>query len=486
MNLSRIFANAFARRLAYVAVALLLAWMGVGSVRAEVFPPTACPNSGSTMCDQGQAYADAIRMANTMCPSNGMITCEKGAHPNCGQGPRASLSGKSYIGSVTCTDDRYRAFPNYSAGQAWFQNTCAQRASQTHQGPPIPTSGSGTTFQPGSIDCHNGCARTSLPNEDGTWTSSYSAGTVCTVEQLAKDCSAMGYITTFYGCQPPPPKCSANQTKNPVTGKCDDACPKGMHADAQGACVKDENECPAGNVRSPEGACLPGDGQCAAGEARRENGTCGKDSDGDGKADDDDDDDSNDSKKDSFSGGDNCNSPPVCNGNPILCGQARIQWRIECNTRSNVNIAGGTCGAQPTCTGEKCNAMEYSQLIMQWRTACALEKGSSGGAPGGTDDTAQYLANQRKADVTDANDLAGHGDGHDGVTEDSIWEKYAPGDFNPSMFGGGSPGQCSFTTSLELMGHPIELPAEFWVLAGMIGWLTVAGAYIWLAVTLGK
>lgn len=28
----------------------------------------------------------------------------------------------------------------------------------------------------------------------------------------------------------------------------------------------------------------------------------------------------------------------------------------------------------PVCTGEKCDAMEYTSLLMQWRTACATEK----------------------------------------------------------------------------------------------------------------
>ncbi len=58
-----------------------------------------------------------------------------------------------------------------------------------------------------------------------------------------------------------------------------------------------------------------------------------------------------------------------------MCGQARIQWRIDCNTRKNLTVTGGRgCGMDPPiCTGEKCDALEYAQLLQQWRTACATE-----------------------------------------------------------------------------------------------------------------
>ena len=105
----------------------------------------------------------------------------------------------------------------------------------------------------------------------------------------------------------------------------------------------------AGSI--PDGKCLPGDGQCAAGEVRGPDGTCKKDGDGDGQPDDPGD-------KDTFAGGDDCSVPPSCGGSPIMCGQARIQWRIDCNTRKNRNIAGGTCNTMPVCTGE--SAMRWS------------------------------------------------------------------------------------------------------------------------------
>lgn len=153
-----------------------------------------------------------------------------------------------------------------------------------------------------------------------------------------------------------------------------------MVEDANGLCKPKGNECPAGQIKSPDGSCLPGDGQCAEGEVRGKDGTCKKDSDDDGEPDEGEDD-------GKFSGGDDCNAPPQCSGDNIMCGQARIQWRIDCNTRKNRNVSGGTCGAMPICTGEKCDALEYSSLLQQWRTACHLE--TLLGRQGGTGDGQQ-------------------------------------------------------------------------------------------------
>lgn len=126
------------------------------------------------------------------------------------------------------------------------------------------------------------------------------------------------------------------------------------------------------------------------GEARGKDGTCKRDDNNDGMPDEEEeegDSDNKDGKK--FSGGDGCDSPPTCSGDAIMCGQARIQWRIECNTRNDAKVGGGACGAGgvPICTGKNCNAVEYAQLVQQWRTACAVEKlagNGTGEQPGWT------------------------------------------------------------------------------------------------------
>lgn len=333
---------------------------------------------------------------------------------------------------------------------------------------------------------------TYMLNADGDTSTRSPSGAICA---NTKDNCGVGF---FYNvlmnvCQPFAPECKEGEVlKNGVCEREPD-CPEGMVAVQGGTagavrsgelyCKPAETECPAGNIKAPSGQCLPGEGQCAAGEAKKKDGTCGKDGNNDGVPDDEDDDEENDTTKETFSGGDSCDAPPSCNGGPIDCGMARIQWRIDCNTRKNVNISGGSCAAVPICTGEKCNAMEYAQLIQTWRGTCALEKlaNAEGSTPGNNDDLIDHLKAQRDAEIGGANASAGQGDGHEGVEEDGIWSENVGEDFNPNLFGGGTPGSCSFSAELELMGHPIELPAQFWTLAAMIGWLTVACAYVWVA-----
>jgi len=207
-----------------------------------------------------------------------------------------------------------------------------------------------------------------------------------------KNCSLMGdgyyWNALLKVCEPPQGKCPGGTRPNSL-GKCaPEPCPDGMAQQVDGTCKNKDNECPAGQVKSPDGKCLPGEGQCAAGEARGKDGTCKRDSNNDGEPDEGEEEGEGpdgEKIKESFGGGDDCSAPPSCSGSPILCGMTRIQWRIDCNTRKNRNIAGGSCAAMPVCTGEKCDAVEYSGLLMQWRTACALEKlagqGSASGQP---------------------------------------------------------------------------------------------------------
>lgn len=176
----------------------------------------------------------------------------------------------------------------------------------------------------------------------------------------------------------PKNECPEGQTM--VRGECkikEDECPRGKVLDADGKCVVERNECPAGKIKGPDGSCVDDPkNQCPPGKVKGADGTCKNDADGDGNADDD------DPNNKSFSGGDDCQVPPACSGDPIACGQARIQWRIECNTRKNRNISGGSCDAMPVCAGEKCDALEYAQLLQTWRTACAVEKLKMSGPAG--------------------------------------------------------------------------------------------------------
>ncbi len=206
----------------------------------------------------------------------------------------------------------------------------------------------------GSSVCHKNCTVLLYPNADDTgWTGVH--GEVS--QQCAWGLEGLLDCTTYAGTgavwsvirqaciRPSPPDCAPNETKNPVTGACSPSCPSGQMVNVDGYCTPEGETCPPGQAKGPDGSCVDGTG-CFGGMACGADGTCKPEG-----------------EDEYFSGGDICQQPPACAGSPILCGSARIQWRIDCNTRRNVNISGGQCNAVPLCTGEKCNAMEYVILI---------------------------------------------------------------------------------------------------------------------------
>ena len=281
------------------------------------------------------------------------------------------------------------------------------------------------------------------------------------------------------GCEyPEPEECPTGQIKNAAGNCVDNKCPNGMVEGPAGTCINEKNECPAGEVKSPTGACLPGEGQCAAGEARGKDGTCKRDSDGDGTPDNEDDDPNNDDESESFSGGDNCNSPPSCSGSPIMCGQARIQWRIECNTRRNRNITGGTCDSMPICTGDKCDALEYSQLLMQWRSACAAEKllARGNGAPGGggnNSDLIDYLNNggPLNTDAFGAGEVGGGTGWADGEGEE----------FDPDASGFGYSSSCPTFPTVNVLGTVLDFNN-----GPLCDWLALGGQLVLILAALAS
>lgn len=227
----------------------------------------------------------------------------------------------------------------------------------------------------GSVGCLDGCQAMFFTNPDGSSTAKFIGDEPsyhCYIIMQVEDCDPGWQWSAGY-CVPPPSTCKPNETKDPSTGTCKQTCPSGMSPDATGSCKADSDTCPAGQTKGPDGSCVGAD-SCPNGEASGSDGTCKKNADPDKDEGDDD---------KYFSGGDNCSSPPSCSGDEIMCGQARIQWRIDCNTRRNINISGGACGAMPVCTGEKCDALEYAQLIQQWRSACSLEQLASSASGSG-------------------------------------------------------------------------------------------------------
>lgn len=456
MKFGRIFANAIVRRVAYVLVAMALAWLGLGDARA------------ATYSTQGAAYA-GCKSAEATYSRDGYLP----APDSCSEVSQASAGPPPH--------DRYQCIISWEGGPT-YRYACGYREGVNDQGDHIfPRSQScaaqpSTTFShdlsipTGSTGCNGGCEFVVTNNGDGTYSRNYGTPGLGMCNVLP-DCPLSNdwYLNAVTGlCTPAEEECPANQTKNPKTKQCEEACPTGMVMDPTGACKPSADDCPAGNVRAPSGECLPGEGQCAAGEARRPNGTCGRDSDGDGQADEDDEDPENDPDRETASGGDSCSAPPSCSGGPIDCLQAKIQWRIDCNTRHKVNVTGGACGAMPVCVGENCKAMEYAQLLQQWKAACALEKlaNADGGGEGGNN--ADLIAL-----LTGPGSINGeHGDtggmpGGDGPFQWGEGEEHEP-DTTGFGYGSSCPSPPSFTVGGRTISIDLTIMCQWVSLAGSI------------------
>lgn len=480
MNIPRLLANAVARRIAVIVVAAVLAWLGLGEARAQ---HGACPTGGNCTREQAwnacQVAIAADDVANTN--PNTVFQCSTGAGATAIQGAYSSQSKTG--GSWATYGSAFRWYSSCPTGQEWnsYLNQCKTTCSSRS-----PSIGSYSSMIPsGSVACIDGCEAMVTPVGEGTYLRTFIGGPGSQCGVIPNDCSQLaGYaFNAVTGmCQPPFAECEENEVKDPSTGVCEQGCPAGMILDGNGVCKPKEDDCPPGQVRAPSGECLPGEGQCAVGEVRRANGTCGRDSDGDGEADEDDDDPENDPDKEFFAGGDNCSSPPSCSGGPIDCGMARIQWRIDCNTRRSVNITGGACSAMPICVGDNCRAMEHAQLIQQWRAACALEKmaaGEEGEGPVGD-------ANRNGvADVLEGRFTPSDG-GEDGETTVRSIEVSASWLDQDNIFGGGS---CPAPISFDLMGKSISsADFEHWCTAMSIlrVLILVFGTWTAIQILLGR
>lgn len=473
-----VFANAVSRRVAAMLAAFILACIGIGSARANECPVTA-------PCDQGTAYSLAWAAARDMASRvNGRFACEPRHTPG-----SSSSSKGSYLALVCDSAGVVQGGPADGTYFYLKSQTCDKRPSQT------------TPFLPvtGSTGCNRGCLVKYAQNADETSTVS-PTGAVCTDEGLKNNCPSGSYWNGYMGvCEPIDKPCPPDQKK--VDGQCvpDGKCPDGMvavpgttpGAVQQGAlyCQPSQNECPPGSVKSPSGQCLPGDGQCATGEAKGKDGTCKRDSDGDGTPDSEEG--PEDPNKDSASGGDSCNAPPSCSGNAISCIQVKIQWRIDCNTRKNRNITGGTCAAMPICTGDKCDAMEYSSLLQQWKAACALEKLAKNGTGTPGDDEACGAGDANCNGVADVLEGSGEAsDPGDGTADVDGAKKWGIGVSagmldQGNIFGGGS---CPQPPSFQLMGVAIsgaDFPHWCKAMAILRGLILIFGAFTALKILMG-
>lgn len=322
---------------------------------------------------------------------------------------------------------------------------------------------------PGSNVCIRGCRHAADPEPGLCWTETEGPrpGYYCTYDMTPSGATCDPGDDGDGEHVPPDKECTAGQVRL-LDGKCGDQgdCPVGQHK-VKGKC-EPVGQCPAGKIKAPDGSCV--DEGCPAGQAKGKDGTCKPDGDGDG-----DPDDGEDTGK--FSGGDDCKVPPECSGDNILCGMARIQWRIDCNTRKNRTVTGGhgcSSGDVPICTGEKCDALEYAQLLQQWRAACNTRSVAGGGGD----------AQPAWTKVT--GDGSGGGPEPGGVTR--VIGRGIDGKLDSSGLFGGS-GQCPRLGAIDLGDYgSFDLDSEPWFcdLLAMTRWiLKLVGAFIALGILLG-
>lgn len=421
MDIGRLFFNAAVRKVAYTCVALaiaaLLGMCGIPNAQAGI--PVTCGSGKVPMCNRAQAYAAVnVLTSGTTCPGGtyagpiesyehvattgttgnyrGVFHCKLSSN-NSNFGGNA-YTDREYYGSICPAGETFNPTTHTCAV------TCGSKPDYTF------TPGSYTPPN-GAVGCTAGCATAYFNNGDGTFTGKPSVmDASCTG---IPDCTALGLEAGGYSfnayagtCEPPEGECEKNEVKN-TAGECVAACPAGKHIGPTGACESDDESCPAGQTKAPDGSCV--DNECGSGRAKGNDGSCKPDSDNDGTPDDEEE---GNEDGDKFSGGDSCDTPPACSGDAIQCGMARIQWRIDCNTRKDITITGGSCDQIPVCVGKNCNAMEYSQLLMQWRTSCKVDKITSGGGGDEGDDPMEPVGSggvlgddgYTGADVTKIND----------------------------------------------------------------------------------
>lgn len=464
--ITRVFVSAAVRRIAAVCVLVLLGWLGIGTARAQscgYLVPCATEAEAYAF-----VYAEQSRLMSIGCAG---ISAERTK-----RGP-ITKSGRRYQGDVLWVANDG---PICSASALWSASgDCSARPDKVGK----PWQSSATDVREGSVSCEDGCEAVWSPNGDGTATGFFGVtGNAC-IWPL-EDCSkhpGTYWNPVVMSCEYPEPEtCPAGQQKNAAGNCVDNQCPAGMVEGPAGTCINEKNECPAGEVKSPTGQCLPGEGRCAQGEARGKDGTCKRDSDGDGVPDNEDDNPDNDDPNESFSGGDDCNSPPACNGSPIACGQARIQWRIECNTRRNVTITGGACTSMPICAGKECNAMEYSQLLQQWKAACALDKlanrSPGEGGSGDNSDLIGYLSSGGTVNT----DAMGNG----GIEVGDPWGDGtgSPGDdFQPDGSGFGYSSSCPTFPVVNVMGTSLDFNN-----GPLCDWLALGGQLVLILAALAS
>lgn len=504
------------RRVVVVLVAALIGWVSIGEVKAQdryvncfniAFPASVyCPDLPTAV----QAVEGFLAEKAAQDPRNISCGVTVTGLSVVGKMRRAGYSDTCPEGGATWTRLADSGCP---AGYEWnpYSNTCIQSCSSRSYDP-VPR-----TPVNGSLQCNTGC-QVQLHDRGDGFSTVTKTGRMCKsgpeqCEGIPPEQGKFIWNPYMSVCQPVTPECPPGQKEEKGVCVREDQCPFGMVLDGKEQCVKDEGTCAVGMIRAPDGKCMKDpnpEKQCEkAGMVMGLDGTCKKDADGDGIADDDqegegDPNDPDGKKKSQFEGGDNCEQPPSCSGDAIMCGQARIQWRIECNTRRNQQLSGGSCDNMPICVGASCDLMQYNQLIQQWKSACAIEKllastkpgaGSPGGSdpegtcPDGSAKTRDDLNCNGQPDWTENAEDGSNPDLGDEGDPDSIWVEGPTGDGVGQLdtAGWGWSRSCPIAPVVQVMGRTITFEtSKFCDIMVLSGQLVLIGAALMSLKILGS
>ncbi|MCC8548755.1 A coat protein [Xanthomonas perforans] len=408
--LTRYFARAVIRRLAYAIVALVFAALGIGNARADCFNDVSDDGSVVMCGDQGEAAAGGYSAA-TKLKAQGIGGV--GSNNIRIEGPtEVNMSSRTLVYRVMWASQNQLLA---RVARGWPEaKSCSDRNAT-----PLADAALSYTEAP---SCFGGCAvlgnrfsQANGPVKVYGMTDRMYSGEVCVAAKPSNDIGEVNQEKED-ATKPKPPECTAlgsNQTacvksngdtcatsstgktfcwKPSETGKKTDAndaqvkSPKGepvtppdikipdkdwqrTEGHQQTACVN--NTCMTYNVTNfssvPGGTQKnsTGDNNADGSGNTSGNGKPGSGSGGDGKDDD----------KDSATESGNCTAPPMCVGDTLKCLQLKFTWKIDCNTQGNEVTKGDGCseGDIPVCAGKSCKAEAYAGVLQQWKQRCAVE-----------------------------------------------------------------------------------------------------------------
>lgn len=479
--LTRYFARAVVRRVVYLFVGLVFAWLAQSCGRASAaVPAISCVPTGT--CDQGVAFSEAtgfkayaaqrcIDVAGPAGVPSGVTVRPAGSKSyevifQCvwGSGPNAGgVIGNELFGAFSWVDTCASRNANPLADAApWYFEPATCVGGCAVQGTSFTSTNGGAKTYGMKDRSYNGSTCDPQKPSNDISQARNEASEATTPKQ--PECTALGSGQT--ACvKPNGDTCATSSTGKTFcwqpgeTGKktdSNDAQVKSPKGDAvtppdvkisdkdwqrteghqQTACINDR--CTTYNVTNfqsvPAGTQKNGTGDNASDGSGN---TSGNGKPGSGKDD--------DGKEDSASESGNCDVPPICVGDTLKCLQLKFTWKIDCNTQGSEITKGDGCGEGdvPVCAGKSCKAEAYSQVLQQWKQRCAVEAMGQGMAT-------------RAAGISNGDDV--------GVVE-GIWGGQSGGTgltLRQDLVNVGGGGNARLLPDVEIEGHAWTVPQGFY------------------------